>query len=151
MSRPGERRIRRRVAAVLFFSVCGIGIFVMVKDSSGLGARTAALVAIAAAFAIARAVVGGSQRLPDGGDPGIAPRPCTGWPGWRLWVAAAVLALGAVASFGLMLVSQAHGGRMVWPLFAFVGFILAGAAVSSTLVFKLLRRWLGGWSARVRR
>ena len=139
MKGPGGMARRRRVAQAVFLGACALGVLLMLEYPSSIAARTVALGGMAAAFSVARSLAGGPGRPAGGPGPSAPEGRSRARPGRLLWAAAGGLAAGAVASFWLMLADQAHGGRAVWPLYVFVGFILAGAAVWSVLGAKLMR------------
>lgn len=141
MSISPRARLARKAVFALCFGLCGAGIGLMAEWPSSFGLRMVALGLMMLAVVLSRS---------RWAHPGAAPRvgvrvgPRTGWPGPWWWFAGVVLVVGALVSYVLMFVSQAHGGYVVWPLFAFAGFILAGATVWGILVNKLVRRWWGG-------
>lgn len=129
-----------RAAQVIFLGACAVGVLVMLMFPSSLAARAAALGGMAAAFAVARSLTAGRGKRGAWAGPsasaGTPPRPR---PSRWLWGAAGGFTAGAVASYWLLLIDQGHGGRALWPLYLFVGFVVAGAAASSVLAAKLTR------------
>ncbi len=130
----------RRAAQVVFFGACAVGVLVMLKYPSSIAARAAALGGMGAAFAVARSLTAGKGgrggRAGSSAPAGTPPRPR---PSRWLWGAAAGFTGGAAASYWLLLIDQRHGGHALWPLYLFIGFVVAGAAASSVLAAKLTR------------
>ena len=130
-------------AVILAMGLFALGLFLQFERPSSLAARAVGFALMAAAAAVARSRATHADRSKQRNRRSSADSIGTllGPPGWGLWTAGAALAAGALVSYSLMIESQAHGGRTVWPVYAFAGFVLAGAAVWSILGTKLMRWW----------
>lgn len=139
---PRARLIRRVVIAlaIAMFVMAGA---IMAEMPNNFPAQGLAMALLLAGVALARSRAAHPELPPGwmGGEAQAEADRKLNRPGCALWIACVVSSAGALVSFWLMLVSQAHGGHVVWPLYSFVAYVIVGAGVSGALVAKLVRLW----------